>query len=85
MSHPPTRASEHDSVADGVDGRTDVKMPRGEIALLVSIVIFAVATFMPVTHDKDIAGIPVMAWLLWFLMTAAPAAGLVLALRSGKD
>jgi hypothetical protein len=61
------------------------RMPRGEVAMLVGIAVFATVTFLPFTHDITIAGVGLLAWLMWVLMVAAPAAGLVLAFRDRSE
>lgn len=61
------------------------RMPGAEVALLVGIVVFATVAFLPFTHDVTIAGVGLLAWLMWVLMVAAPAAGLVLAFRDRTE
>lgn len=85
MSVPPPGSSGPDPTYATATGRSDVTMPRGELALLIAIVIFSVVTFLPITHNVSLFGIPLMAWMLWALMVIAPAVGLVLSLRSGKE
>jgi hypothetical protein len=61
------------------------RMPRAEAGLLVGIAAFGTATFLPVTHDITIAGVSLIAWMMWVLMIGAPAAGLLLALRDRNE
>ena len=68
-------------VVSGSDGRTDVRMPRADLVLLLAIVAATVLIFLPITHDVTLAGVSLVAWELWALMLAAPAAGLALAWR----
>jgi predicted MFS family arabinose efflux permease len=63
------------------NGRSDVRMPRADLALLLAIVAATALIFLPITHDVELAGVSLIAWELWALMMAAPAAGLVLAWR----
>lgn len=65
----------------GSNGRTDVRMPRADLALLLGIVAATALIFLPLTHDVTLAGVSLVAWELWALMMAAPAAGLFLAWR----
>ncbi|GAA1229665.1 hypothetical protein GCM10009676_10370 [Prauserella halophila] len=58
---------------------------RGEVGLLAGIAVLAVVTFTPLFNDVEIAGVALIAWLLWFTMIAAPVGGLILALRSKED
>ena len=63
------------------DGRTDVRMPRADLYLLLGILAATALIFLPLTHDVELAGVSLIAWELWALMMAAPAVGLVLAWR----
>ncbi|WP_253852481.1 hypothetical protein [Prauserella alba] len=58
---------------------------RGEIGLLVGITALAAVALTPLFDDVEIAGVALIAWLLWFTMVAAPVGGLILALRSKED
>jgi hypothetical protein len=60
-------------------------MPKAEVGVLVGIIVFAIVTFLPWTHDTSLAGVNMIAWLMWTLMIAAPVAGLVVALRAKGD
>ncbi|MCW4355212.1 hypothetical protein ONR57_18060 [Hoyosella sp. YIM 151337] len=57
-------------------------MPAGEKSVLCGIILFALATFLPWTHNADIAGVGLIAWMMWVLLIAAPLAGLVLTLTT---
>lgn len=74
----------HDE-AGGADGRTEVRMPRGDLALLVAMAALALIAFLPTTRSIELANVSLVAWLMWFLMIAGPATGLALALRGGRD
>lgn len=80
MSHHPIHRE-----GGGADGRAEARMPRGDLALLVVVTAVAIVAFLPPTRGAELAGISLVAWLMLLLMMAAPAAGLVLALRGGKD
>lgn len=71
-------------VASGNNGRTDMRMPRADLVLLLAIVAATVLIFLPLTHEVTLAGVSLIAWALWALMLAAPAAGLVLAWRQER-
>ncbi|MBB3661761.1 MULTISPECIES: hypothetical protein [Prauserella salsuginis group] len=58
---------------------------RGEIGLLSGITVLAAIAFTPLFDSIEIAGVALIAWLLWFTMIAAPVGGLILALRSKGD
>lgn len=61
------------------------KATPSEIGLLVAIALVAAIAFSPVGSSFSIAGIDLMAWLLFAVMILGPAAALIIALRTQED
>lgn len=61
------------------------RMRRGEAALLIGIAVYAIIVFLPWTHDVTVAGVGLIAWLMYGLVFAAPLAALILALRTRDE
>ncbi len=69
----------------GTDHMEHTSMPKAEVGVLVGIAVFAALTFLPWTYDAYLAGVSLIAWLMFALMLAAPTAGLIVALRAKNE
>ncbi|MDR7304040.1 hypothetical protein [Haloactinomyces albus] len=58
------------------------QMPKTEVGVLAGIAVVAVVAFLPWTVRSSFAGVSLTAWVLWVLLVGAPAAGLIVTLRS---
>jgi hypothetical protein len=64
---------------------TQHKLKRIDVILLLTMVVYVIATFLPWSYDTVTAHISMVAWMMYVLMFFSAICGLIAALRDKGD
>ena len=59
-------------------------MSRGDLLFIVTLLVFAVVSFLPWSRDAYWSGMAMLGWMMAILMVLSPAIALIRLLRESK-